>query len=131
MRKIDIAAIEAVQQMQNPSTTMQSGWVIEGSPAGCGDSVQVTSSRMLRPPRPNSQEQTLPATRRPNIILSLVNDMGFADLGAMGSEIGTPQFNGKARQVIFLSAMYNCARCRPTRASLLTGLYPHKAGRRR
>ena len=86
---------------------------------------------MLWPPRPNSQEQALPATRRPNIILILVDDRGFADLGAMGSEIRTLHINGMARQGILLSAMYNCARRCPTRDSLLTGLYPHKAGRRR
>ena len=81
-----------------------------------------------RSPLPNSQKYALPPTRRPNIILILVDDMGFADLGAMGSEIRTPHIDGMARQGTLLSAMYNCARCCPTRASLLTGLYPHKAG---
>ena len=104
---------------------------VKGAPAGCADSVQVTNIRMLWPPRPNSQEQALPATRRPNILLILVDDRGFADLGAMGSEIRIPHINGMARQGILLSAMYNCARRCPTRDSLLTGLYPHKAGRRR
>ena len=65
---------------------------------------------------------------RPNIILILVDDMGFADLGVMGSEIHTPTIDAMARRGVLLSAMYNCARCCPTRASLLTGLYPHKAG---
>ena len=46
----------------------------------------------------------------------------------MGSEIHTPHIDGMAANGILLSAMYNCARCCPTRASLLTGLYPHKAG---
>jgi arylsulfatase len=66
--------------------------------------------------------------RRPNIILILVDDMGFSDLGCTGSEIRTPNIDGIARNGMFLSAMYNCARCCPTRASLLTGLYPHRAG---
>jgi len=66
--------------------------------------------------------------RRPNIILILADDMGFADLGIMGSEIRTPNIDAMARRGLLLSSMYNCARCCPTRASLLTGLYPHKAG---
>ena len=66
--------------------------------------------------------------RRPNIVLVLVDDMGFADLGLMGSEIRTPNIDALARTGTLFSAMYNCARCCPTRAALLTGLYPHKAG---
>jgi arylsulfatase len=65
---------------------------------------------------------------RPNIILVLVDDMGFSDLGCTGSEIRTPNIDSIARNGWLLSAMYNCARCCPTRAALLTGLYPHKAG---
>ena len=65
---------------------------------------------------------------KPNIILVLVDDMGFADLGITGSEIRTPNLDGLARNGALLTAMYNCARCCPTRASLLTGLYPHNAG---
>ncbi len=65
---------------------------------------------------------------RPNVILILVDDMGFADLGLMGSEIRTPHIDGLAAKGLLFSAMYNCARCCPTRAALLTGLYPHNAG---
>ena len=65
---------------------------------------------------------------KPNVILVLVDDMGFADLGITGSEIKTPNLDGLARSGALLTAMYNCARCCPTRASLLTGLYPHNAG---
>lgn len=66
--------------------------------------------------------------QRPNIILILADDMGFADLGVMGSEIHTPNLDKLANEGALLTSMYNCARCCPTRASLLTGLYPHKAG---
>ncbi|WP_164660884.1 arylsulfatase [Tropicibacter sp. Alg240-R139] len=65
---------------------------------------------------------------RPNVILILADDMGFADLGCTGSEIRTPNIDALAKGGTLLSAMYNCARCCPTRASLLTGLYPHNAG---
>ncbi len=67
-------------------------------------------------------------SKRPNIILVLVDDMGFSDLGLTGSEIRTPNIDSIARNGVLLSAMYNCARCCPTRAALLTGLYPHNAG---
>ena len=65
---------------------------------------------------------------QPNVILILVDDMGFADLGVTGSEIHTPNIDQLANNGALLTSMYNCARCCPTRASLLTGLYPHNAG---
>ena len=65
---------------------------------------------------------------KPNIILILVDDMGFADIGITGSEIKTPNLDALANGGALLTSMYNCARCCPTRASLLTGLYPHNAG---
>lgn len=67
-------------------------------------------------------------SKKPNVILVLVDDMGFADLGLMGSEIRTPNIDALARNGLLFSSMYNCARCCPTRAALLTGLYPHNAG---
>lgn len=74
------------------------------------------------------QEMLQADNKRPNIILVLVDDMGFSDLGLTGSEIRTPNIDSIARNGVLLSAMYNCARCCPTRAALLTGLYPHNAG---
>lgn len=71
---------------------------------------------------------TAPLKRRPNVILILADDMGFSDLGCTGSEIRTPRLDGLARDGALATAMYNCARCCPTRAALLTGLYPHAAG---
>ncbi|HOJ61474.1 MAG TPA: arylsulfatase [bacterium] len=65
---------------------------------------------------------------RPNIILILADDMGFSDLGCYGSEIATPNLDRLASNGIRFTQFYNCARCCPTRASLLTGLYPHQAG---
>ncbi|MEM7034595.1 MAG: arylsulfatase [Chloroflexota bacterium] len=65
---------------------------------------------------------------RPNIIVILVDDMGYSDIGCFGSEIQTPNLNKLARNGTRGTQMYNCARCCPTRASLLTGLYPHQAG---
>lgn len=67
-------------------------------------------------------------TTRPNVVLILVDDMGFADLGLMGSEIHTPTIDGLADNGLVYTSMYNGARCCPTRAALLTGLYAHNAG---
>ncbi len=67
-------------------------------------------------------------TGKPNVILILVDDMGFSDLGVTGSEIRTPNIDRLAHDGALLTSLYNCARCCPTRASLLTGLYPHNAG---
>ncbi len=65
---------------------------------------------------------------RPNIIVILVDDMGFSDLGCFGSEIPTPNLDALANNGVRFTQFYNTGRCCPTRASLLTGLYPHQAG---
>ena len=66
--------------------------------------------------------------KRPNILLIMADDMGFSDLGCYGSEINTPNLDALAKAGIRFTHFYNAARCCPTRASLLTGLYPHQAG---
>src|SRR5688572_6968751 len=66
--------------------------------------------------------------KRPNILLIMSDDMGFSDLGCYGSEIATPNLDSLAQNGIRFTQFYNMARCCPTRASLLTGLYPHQAG---
>lgn len=65
---------------------------------------------------------------RPDVIVILVDDMGFSDFGCTGSEIRTPNIDSIATNGRMLTSMYNSARCCPTRASLLTGMYPHNAG---
>ncbi|WP_157558180.1 arylsulfatase [Niabella aurantiaca] len=68
------------------------------------------------------------APNKPNIILILADDMGFSDLGCYGGEVRTPNLDRLATEGIRYRQFYNAARCCPTRASLLTGLYPHQAG---
>ncbi|MEC7777320.1 MAG: arylsulfatase [Planctomycetota bacterium] len=68
------------------------------------------------------------ADDRPNIIVIMVDDMGWSDLGCYGGEIRTPNIDGLAGGGLRFTSFYNTARCCPTRASLLTGLYPHQAG---
>ena len=65
---------------------------------------------------------------RPNIILILADDMGYSDVGCFGGEIATPNIDRLAAEGRRSTQFYNSARCCPTRASLLTGLYPHQAG---
>ena len=65
---------------------------------------------------------------RPNIILILVDDMGWSDIGSYGGEIPTPNLDALAARGVRFSGFYSTPRCSPTRASLLTGLYPHQAG---
>ena len=65
---------------------------------------------------------------RPNIVVILVDDMGFADLGCYGSEIPTPNLDKLAAGGVRFTQFYNTARCCSTRAALLTGLYSHQTG---
>ena len=65
---------------------------------------------------------------RPNIILVMVDDMGYSDIGCYGGEIPTPNIDRLAKDGIRFSQFYNAARCCPTRASLVTGLYQHQTG---
>jgi arylsulfatase len=71
---------------------------------------------------------TLFAAQKPNILLIMSDDMGFSDIGCYGSEIKTPSLDKLAGGGVRFTQFYNNARCCPTRASLLTGLYPHETG---
>lgn len=65
---------------------------------------------------------------RPNILLILADDLGYSDLSCYGGEIQTPNLDRLAQSGVRFSRFYNAGRSCPTRASLLTGLYPHQAG---
>ena len=65
---------------------------------------------------------------RPNILLIMVDDMGYSDLGCYGGEIQTPNIDKLAAGGIRFTQMHNEARCCPTRAALLTGHYSRQAG---
>jgi arylsulfatase len=68
------------------------------------------------------------AQKQPNIVLIMADDMGFSDIGCYGGEIQTPNLNSLAEEGVRYTQFYNNGRCCPTRAALLTGLYPHQAG---
>jgi len=67
-------------------------------------------------------------TKKPNIVVIMVDDMGYSDLSCYGSEIQTPHIDSLAKNGVMFSQFYNAGRCCPSRASLLTGMYPHQAG---
>ncbi|MCL4104813.1 UNVERIFIED_CONTAM: hypothetical protein GTU68_034252 [Idotea baltica] len=58
----------------------------------------------------------------------MADDMGYSDVGCYGGEINTPNIDGLADEGLRFTQFYNTGRCCPTRASLMTGLYPHEAG---
>ncbi len=64
----------------------------------------------------------------PNIIVILSDDVGYSDVGCFGGEIQTPNLDALALSGVRFTQFYNTARCCPTRAALLTGLYAHQAG---
>ncbi len=68
------------------------------------------------------------ANEKPNLVVVLVDDMGWSDLGCYGGEIPTPHLDRLASRGLRFTQFYNTGRCCPTRASLLTGLYSHQAG---
>lgn len=65
---------------------------------------------------------------RPNIVVILADDMGYSDLGCYGGEVETPNLDRLAENGLRYRQFYNCARSCPSRAALMTGLYPHQAG---
>ena len=90
-------------------TTTQSLWFLKG---------KITGSAVPAPK----------AAKRPNIVLIMADDMGYSDLGCYGSEIPTPNLDKLASKGVRFTQFYNAARCCPTRASLMTGLFQHQAG---
>ncbi|MFP6621311.1 MAG: arylsulfatase [Pirellulaceae bacterium] len=69
------------------------------------------------------------ASEPPNVLLIMADDLGFSDIGCYGGEIATPNLDRLAAGGIRFTQFYNTGRCWPTRASLLTGFYPHQVGR--
>jgi arylsulfatase A-like enzyme len=80
------------------------------------------------PTKPVTARQRSKTNSKPNIIVILADDLGYSDLSCYGGEIDTPNLDGLAKGGLRFSQFYNSARCCPTRAALLTGLYPHEAG---
>ena len=71
---------------------------------------------------------TAGSAERPNVVLIMADDLGFADLGCYGSEIETPNLDALAKDGLRFSQFYNTAKCHSSRVDLLTGLYCGQAG---
>jgi len=67
--------------------------------------------------------------KSPNVLIIMVDDMGFSDLGCYGGEIETPNLDKLASDGLRFTQFNNTARCWPTRAALLSGFYPQQVGR--
>ena len=65
---------------------------------------------------------------KPNIVLIMADDMGYSDIGCYGGEINTPNIDKLAKEGVRFTRFYNNAWCSPSRASLITGLYPQQVG---
>jgi arylsulfatase len=75
-----------------------------------------------------AQLLTQARTKRPNIVLIVADGVGYSDLGCFGGEILTPNIDRLAKEGLRMTHFYSCGRDCPTRASLLTGLWPHQTG---
>ncbi len=71
----------------------------------------------------NTQDQD-----RPNIVFILVDDLGYSDVGAYGSEISTPNIDALAAGGVRFSNFHTASTCSPTRSMLLTGVDNHLIG---
>ena len=71
---------------------------------------------------------TVLAAERPNILVVMVDDLGYSDIGCYGGEIDTPNLDRLAQNGLRFSQFYNTAKCHSSRISLLTGRYAYQAG---
>ena len=68
------------------------------------------------------------APKRPNIVVILADDLGYADMGSFGGEIKTPNLDSLAKEGVRFTNFYTHATCSPTRSMLLTGVDTHLNG---
>lgn len=92
----------------------------EGFPQGASTPTEASS------PEINGSTPLNPG--KPNFLIIVADDMGWSDLGFLGSAINTPHLNALAQQGVFLTDFYVAPSCSPTRSMLLTGVSNHAAG---
>jgi len=76
----------------------------------------------------NKSNESNEEVKKPNILLIMVDDMGFSDIGAYGSEVHTPNLDKLANEGMRFNQFRNTSKCNTTRASLMTGQYPQEVG---
>ena len=94
--------------------------------SGCN--AQNVQTQAVAQINPNPLPKAATNAPKPNVLIILADDLGWSDIGVMGGEISTPNIDALAGSGLTFTDFYNTPRCSPTRASLLTGLYPHQAG---
>jgi arylsulfatase A-like enzyme len=80
--------------------------------------------------QPWFDEAPHPGAGAPNVVIVLLDDTGFAQLGCYGSDIETPNIDALARGGLQMTGFHVTPLCSPTRASLLTGRSQHAVGMR-
>jgi arylsulfatase A-like enzyme len=86
------------------------------------------SAAAMTLPQTRPSSAPAPSAARPNVLVILADDLGYSDLACYGGEIPTPNIDALAAGGLKFTQVYNAARCCPSRASLVTGLYPHQTG---
>ena len=84
--------------------------------------------RDWRDSQPWWPEEIIPASGAPNVVLVVLDDVGYAQLGCYGSDIETPVIDALAERGVRLSNFHTTSLCSPTRACLLTGRNHHRSG---
>ena len=107
-----------------PNRSARDAW----SSAGLASTASLLVATGSAPVAWTQTPRAAPTPGRPNIVVILADDLGYSDLGCFGGEMKTPNLDALAADGARFTNFYNDARCCPTRASLLTGLYPHQAG---
>lgn len=78
--------------------------------------------------QPSWPEERKPVSGSPNIIVIVADDLGYSDIAPYGSEIPTPALDALAQQGLLMTNYHTAPLCSPSRAALLTGINPHRAG---
>ena len=84
--------------------------------------------RTISQSRPAWPDEPTAPSGSPNVVVILLDDLGFADIGPYGSEIATPNLDHLAADGVRFTNYHTTPLCSPSRAALLTGLNPHRAG---
>ncbi|MDH6126163.1 arylsulfatase [Kitasatospora sp. GP82] len=87
-----------------------------------------TIGRTFRESEPAWPTPNRAPAKAPNIVVVLIDDMGYSDIGPFGSEIPTPTLDAIAERGVRLANYHTVPLCSPARAALLTGLNPHRVG---
>ncbi|MGW4803242.1 arylsulfatase [Kitasatospora sp. NPDC004272] len=77
---------------------------------------------------PSWPRRVRPRAGAPNVVVVLVDDLGYSDIGPFGSEVPTPVLDSLAERGVKLANYHTMPLCSPARAALLTGLNPHRVG---